>query len=129
MKKIQTGNFSITLEPYYYRQDIAFACSLPSDIQDGEYIVKMFFKYDGNYVEPRVEGGAMNNYFRIVIKNSKATIDSEPVTSGISEVIMDGNSKSRTSYYSISGKRITSPSSGDIVIKKQGRRVSKVIVK
>ena len=129
MKKIQTGNFSITLEPYYYRQDIAFACSLPSDIQDGEYIVKMFFKYDGKYVEPRVEGGAMNNYFRIVIKNSKATIDSEPVTSGISEVIMDGNSKSRTSYYSISGKRITSPSSGDIVIKKQGRRVSKVIVK
>ena len=129
MKKIQTGNFSITLEPYYYRQDIAFACSLPSDIQDGEYIVKMFFKYDGNYVEPRVEGGAMNNYFRIVIKNSKATIDSEPVTSGISEVIMDGNSRSRTSYYSISGKRITSPSSGDIVIKKQGRRVSKVIVK
>ena len=129
MKKIQTGNFSITLEPYYYRQDIAFACSLPSDIQDGEYIVKMFFKYDGNYVEPRVEGGAMNNYFRIVIKNSKATIDSEPVTSGISEVIMDGNSNPRTSYYSISGKRITSPSSGDIVIKKQGRRVSKVIVK
>ena len=129
MKKIQTGNFSITLEPYYYRQDIAFACSLPSDIQDGEYIVKMFFKYDGKYVEPRVEGGAMNNYFRIVIKNSKATIDSEPVTSGISEVIMDGNSNPHTSYYSISGKRITSPSSGDIVIKKQGRRVSKVIVK
>ncbi|MDD5825591.1 MAG: C10 family peptidase [Prevotellaceae bacterium] len=129
IKKIQTGNFSITLEPYYYRQDIAFACSLPSDIQDGEYIVKMFFKYDGNYVEPRVEGGAMNNYFRIVIKNSKATIDSEPVTSGISEVIMDGNSNPHTSYYSISGKRITSPSSGDIVIKKQGRRVSKVIVK
>ena len=129
MKKIQTGNFSITLEPYYYRQDIAFACSLPSDIQDGEYIVKMFFKYDGNYVEPRVEGGAMNNYFRIVIADGKATIDSEPVTSGISEVILDGNSKSRTSYYSISGKRITSPSSGDIVIKKQGRRVSKVIVK
>ena len=129
MKKIQTGNFSITLEPYYYRQDIAFACSLPSDIQDGEYIVKMFFKYDGNYVEPRVEGGAMNNYFRIVIKNGKATIDSEPVTSGISEVIMDGNSNPHTSYYSISGKRITSPSSGDIVIKKQGRRVSKVIVK
>ena len=129
MKKIQTGNFSITLEPYYYRQDIAFACSLPSDIQDGEYIVKMFFKYDGNYVEPRVEGGAMNNYFRIVIKNGKATIDSEPVTSGISEVIMDGNSNPHTSYYSISGKRITSPTSGDIVIKKQGRRVSKVIVK
>ena len=129
MKKIQTGNFSITLEPYYYRQDIAFVCSLPSDIQDGEYIVKMFFKYDGKYVEPRVEGGAMNNYFRIVIKNSKATIDSEPVTSGISEVIMDGNSNPHTSYYSISGKRITSPSSGDIVIKKQGRRVSKVIVK
>ena len=129
MKKIQTGNFSITLEPYYYRQDIAFACSLPSDIQDGEYIVKMFFKYDGKYVEPRVEGGAMNNYFRIVIKDGKATIDSEPVTSGISEVIMDGNSNPHTSYYSISGKRITSPSSGDIVIKKQGRRVSKVIVK
>ena len=129
IKKIQTGNFSITLEPYYYRQDIAFVCSLPSDIQDGEYIVKMFFKYDGNYVEPRVEGGAMNNYFRIVIADGKATIDSEPVTSGISEVIMDGNSKSRTSYYSISGKRITSPSLGDIVIKKQGRRVSKVIVK
>ena len=102
---------------------------MPSDIEDGEYIVKMFFKYDGNYVEPRVEGGEKNNYFRIVIKNSKATIDSEPVTSGISEVIMDGNSNPHTSYYSISGKRITSPSSGDIVIKKQGRRVSKVIVK
>ena len=129
IKKIQTGNFSITLEPYYYRQDIAFACSLPSDIEDGEYIVKMFFKYDGNYVEPRVEGGEKNNYFRIVIADGKATIDSEPVTSGVSEVIMDGNIKSRTSYYSISGKRITSPSSGDIVIKKQGRRVSKVIVK
>ena len=129
MKKIQTGNFSITLEPYYYRQDIAFVCSLPSDIQDGEYIVKMFFKYNGDFVEPRVEGGAKNNYFRIVIKDGKATIDSEPVTSGISEVIMDGNSNPHTSYYSISGKRITSPASGDIVIKKQGRRVSKVIVK
>lgn len=129
MKKIQKGNFSVTLDPYYYRRDLAFACSLPSDIQDGEYIVKMFFKYDGNFVEPRVKGGATNNYFRIVIKDGKATIDSEPVTSGISEVTMDGNSKSRTSYYSISGKRITSPASGDIVIKKQGRRVRKVIVK
>ena len=129
IKKIQTGNFSITLEPYYFRRDIAFVCSLPSDIQNGEYIVKMFFKYDGNYVEPRVEGGEKNNYFRIVIADGKATIDSEPVTSGISEVIMDGNSNPHTSYYSISGKRITSPASGDIVIKKQGRRVSKVIVK
>lgn len=129
IQKIQKGNFSITLEPYYSRQNLAFVCSLPSDIQDGEYIVKMVFKYNGDYVEPRVEGGKMNNYLHLVVADGKVTIDSEPVTSGISEVIMDGNSKSRTSYYSISGKRITSPASGDIVIKKQGRRVSKVIVK
>ena len=127
IQKIQKGNFSITLEPYYYRQNLAFVCSLPSDIQDGEYIVKMFFKYNGDFVEPRVEGGKMNNYLHLVVADGKATIDKEPVTSGISQVTVDDMLKSSTSYFNLSGQRLSSPSSGNIVILKQGNNVRKVM--
>ena len=101
--------------------------SLPSDIQDGEYIVKMFFKYNGDFVEPRVEVGKMNNYLHLVVADGKVTIDKEPVTSGISQVTVDDMLKSSTSYFNLSGQRLSSPSSGNIVILKQGNNVRKVM--
>ena len=127
INKIQKGNYSVSLNAFYYRSDLNFICSLPSGLQDGEYIVKMFLKYNGEFVEPRVEGGKMNNYLHLVVADGKATIDKEPVTSGISQVTVDDMLKSSTSYFNLSGQRLSSPSSGNIVILKQGNNVRKVM--
>ena len=87
----------------------------------------MFFKYNGEFVEPKVEGGKMNNYMRLVVADGKVTIDKEPVTSGISQVTVDDKIKSSTSYINLSGQRLSSPSSRNIVIRKQGNKVRKIV--
>lgn len=129
INKIQKGNYSITFDSYYYRSDLTFVCSLPSGLQDGEYIVKMFFKYSGEFVEPKVEGGSMNNYLRVVIADGKVTIDKEPVTAGITDVKVDDAESSRTSIFNLAGQHTTSSYIGNIVIKKNGKNVRKVMTR
>ena len=64
---------------------------------------------------------------RLVVADGKVTIDKEPVTSGISQVTVDDKIKSSTSYINLSGQRLSSPSSRNIVIRKQGNKVRKIV--
>ena len=129
IENIQKMNFSIPpLEPYYKVDINDIICTIPAATENGEYIIRMFFKSNGNFIEPRVEGGAMNNYLRAVVADGKVKIDKEPTVTAIGNVKADDNAAMKE-YYSVSGQRITSPSSRRIVIVKQGNKVRKMIAK
>ncbi|MDY4927117.1 MAG: hypothetical protein SO142_07880, partial [Prevotella sp.] len=127
-KILRLNPSSPTLEPYdiYYIND--FICTIPAATENGEYIIRMFFKSNGNFIEPRVEGGAMNNYLRAVVADGKVKIDKEPTVTAIGNVKADDNAAMKE-YYSVSGQRVDSPSSRRIVIVKQGNKVRKMIAK
>lgn len=80
ISKIQVGNISKTIATNHYYLGGAFSCSLPANLSDGEYVLKMFFKADGEFVEPDVVGGKSKNYIRAVIANGKVILDKQPTT-------------------------------------------------
>ena len=128
IEKIQKMNTSVTLKAFYKTDINDFICTIPAATENGEYIIRMFFKSNGNFIEPRVEGGAMNNYLRAVVADGKVKIDKEPTVTAIGNVKADDNAAMKE-YYSVSGQRIASPSSRRIVIVKQGNKVRKMIAR
>ncbi|MGM9698798.1 MAG: C10 family peptidase [Prevotella sp.] len=90
ISKIQVGNISKTIGVNQYYIGGAFSCSLPANLSDGEYVLKMFFKADGEFVEPDVVGGKAKNYLRVVIANGRATFDRLPATA-INKITNESN--------------------------------------
>lgn len=93
-----------TVEPNYGINATNYSCSLPANLEDGEYAIKMFFKSGSEYIEPDVVGGQAKNYIHLTIANGKATFDTKPIASGISHVAVGNKSSER--IYNLSGQTV-----------------------
>lgn len=103
-----------SLEPNYGITSTNYSCSLPANLEDGEYAIKMFFKSGSDYIEPDVVGGQAQNYIHVTIANGKATFDNIPITDGIVNIKAEAEDASEK-LYNINGQRVPSNQKGLIV--------------
>lgn len=74
-----------------------------------------------------------SNYYAVECKSSVITFDNniygEPVVGGLADVIADSDANAPVEYYNLQGIRIANPEAGQLLIKRQGKTVSKIVVR
>ena len=74
-----------------------------------------------------------SNYYAVECKSSVITYDNniygKPVVGGLADVIADSDANAPVEYYNLQGIRIANPEAGQLLIKRQGKTVSKIVVR
>ena len=61
--------------------------------------------------------------------NTVITLDPEDPNAGLNDVIADSDVNAPFEYYNLQGMRVANPEAGQLVIKRQGKTVSKIVVR
>ena len=61
--------------------------------------------------------------------NTVITLDPEDPNAGLNDVIADSDVNAPVEYYNLQGMRVANPEAGQLVIKRQGKTVSKIVVR
>ncbi len=74
-----------------------------------------------------------SKYYAVECKSSVITYDNniygKPVVGGLADVIADSDANAPVEYYNLQGIRIANPEAGQLLIKRQGKTVSKIVVR
>ena len=136
---IATEQISMSVMPGYFATSSGISkpfVTIKNKIGDGNYRLYLASKSDTeqDYSPVRTTDKMTNSYLMTVADGNITSLDAETDaawmvgTTGINGITMDnaGGNLAPT-YYSISGQRLSSPSSRNIVILKQGNNVRKVM--
>lgn len=82
---------------------------------------------DWNFFAKEYGYGAL--FYPITQTSINLTFDIEKAMSGISDVIADSDANAPVEFFNLQGARISNPAAGQLVIRRQGKTVTKVFVK
>lgn len=82
---------------------------------------------DWNFFAKEYGYGAL--FYPITQTSINLTFDIEKAMSGINDVIADSDANAPVEFFNLQGARISNPAAGQLVIRRQGKTVTKVFVK
>ncbi len=129
----QRASTKISLDPGYYIKEGSynFSCKVPTALGDGEYALRVMFKEDGDWILPDMAGGKDKNavYFNLNGTTVTFTDGTEYLKSATSvNEILHYDYNTPVQYYDLQGRKVDVSTRG-LLIRKQGNKVEKVIVK
>lgn len=106
-----------------------------SDWKNNVYELDYTFKLDPSWKLEDLKVVTLANMYistnreKSVVNQSKTTPFSEFATAGINDVVSDAeDANAPVEYFNLQGQRLAEPAAGQIVIRRQGRNTSKVIL-
>lgn len=94
-----------------------YSCIIPDTVSEGKYELRVVFCHDGysEYILPDVNGGSYLNALPVYIRDGVAYFNE---ASAISKAQTSVPSIVRTEYFTLDGRRLSTPSAGICVVRK-----------
>lgn len=104
---------------FYGMNYLDLTCTMPSNLPEGDYVLRAVFREDGydKWELPNMVGGSELNKIPMYVENGVAYFNT--FSSGISPLTIDSSDVVSTAYFDLQGRKVTSPSKGSLVIKRE----------
>lgn len=120
----QTYNFYLTTEESLANNENIIVGNIGTDATNRTTIT-----FPGAIAAYSAEAKQSFTYFEDAVVTFDYNIYGEDVEGGVENVIADSDVNAPVEYYNLQGMRVANPEAGQLVIKRQGKTVSKIVVR